>query len=103
MINEYLETLNGLDDLFKWGIAALTALFILMISNVIMRKYVLTAIQKTKAQWDDVLYWPTRKRLNIFIMVVSLHFAMIWIYGDGDELLGSLMPYISSAYILLAA
>ena len=103
MINEYLETLNGLDDLFKWGIAALTALFILMISNVIMRKYVLTAIQKTKAQWDDVLYWPTRKRLNIFIMVVSLHFAMIWIYGDGDELLGSLMPYISSTYILLAA
>jgi small-conductance mechanosensitive channel len=95
--------LNELDEMLKWGVAAFTTLVLLAITNFFMRKFVLTSIQKTKAQWDDLLYWPTKKRLTIFLVVVCLHFSLIWIYGQDDEFLQSLMPYISSTYIILAA
>lgn len=94
--------LNGLDDMFKWLVAAFTTLVLLAISNYMMKKFVLTSIQKTTAQWDDLLYWPTKKRLTVFLLVVCFQFSFVWIYGQSDEMLESLMPYISSSYIILA-
>ena len=103
MLNEYIDKLNSLDNIAKWGVAIAIGLFVLIIVNYFMRKFVLTAILKTRATWDDLLYGPTKKRLNVFVATVSFHFSMIWIYGQDDQFLIDTMPFISSIYIFLAA
>ena len=58
VIDDAVDTLNGLETWMQWGVGAISTLITLAIVRLLMRKVVLDFVKATSFTWDDQLYRP---------------------------------------------
>ncbi|MEC8979089.1 MAG: mechanosensitive ion channel family protein [Candidatus Thermoplasmatota archaeon] len=98
----FMDDLDVLNDWAKLGISiGLVLLAVIFTRYAIVRPW-LRIVTMTKVEWDDQLHRPISKRLYTFVMIGGLNISLNWVYGKDGDLMISLTPFFSAAYIILA-
>ena len=102
VLSSILETVES------YGIWAMLGFSLtLLIAALIITKYGIarpwySLVKSTAAEWDDLLFESFSKRLYLFIIVGSINLSVIWISAADSEIVTTLNPIFSVAYILLS-
>ena len=101
-LNEFIDTLNGLDSWLQWIVGFSSTLIVFFSVKFVMKTLILDIVRKTSFDWDDKLYSPISKRLYIFIFVVGIQLTMSWVMGENHSFVILVTPFFEAIFILLS-
>ena len=99
-ISDSIDKLNDLDPWAQWLFGLASTLLALGIVRLFMRKVVLDFVKKTAFDWDDKLYAPVSKRINLFTFLLGIQLTMNWVLGLDADFAASMAPIFEATYIL---